>query len=250
MDSIHERLLKVYDALLKQGIVHSQSELGDKIGKTRQQMSMAFNDVPKRCTLGLMKTIAKTFPRILNENYLLTGVGPVLNPKRNSRPHYSVRASAGLLTGIAEYDTEETTSYLPIYTEAGRYDFTLLAEGLSMEPTIFDGDRLFCSVIERRMDGSVPVRPGDLVVVSTRDGVIVKELTGITANSLELRSHNTNYPQHITIDFTDLLSLARVTSLYRPLCRPEVPDDPNGPDGPDDSESSESPLESQKEELQ
>lgn len=58
MSEIHERLVAAFDYLRVRGVVHTQVEFAEAINKSPQQVSDAFKNRPKRCTLGLMKAIA------------------------------------------------------------------------------------------------------------------------------------------------------------------------------------------------
>ncbi len=81
--------------------------------------------------------------------------------------------------------------------------YALEVSGDSMEPVYRDGDRLIVSP-------TGGLRKGDRVVVRTRDGeVMVKELTRQTANRVELRSLNPDFPDR-ALDSGDIDWMARV----------------------------------------
>ena len=207
MDSLHQRLLKAYDLLLEKGQVHNRVQLGEKIGKTRSQMSEAFKDAPKRCTLGLMKAIAAAFPDVLNPDYLLTGEGYPEAPDPTMRPHYSALASAGFMAGLSEGETGTPWPRIPGIPD---YDFTIEAYGDSMTPEIHSGDTLAC---RRATDAANPPL-GRICVIDAADGAAVKVLARADADTLTLRSLNPEYKEY-TLPDTDIHGIAEVVAVLR-----------------------------------
>lgn len=209
MDKIHARLLKAFDYLKNKGIIHTQTQLAEKIGKTQQSVNAAFKDTPKRCTLGLMKAIADAFPNILNRDYLLTGEGDVAAPDPNRRPHYRAQAAAGFMDGLAD---GEAGDLRPLIPDVPDYDFTIEARGDSMLPEIQSGDILLC---RRAIDRANP--PLDRIcVIDSTDGAAVKLITGADEDSLFLHSLNPDYPDY-SLDLSSLLGVAPVVALLRRL---------------------------------
>lgn len=209
MDTNHERLLKAFDYLKNKGIIHTQTQLAEKIGKAQSQVNSAFKNLPKRCTLGLMKAIGDAFPDILNRDYLLTGEGEVAAPDPNRRPHYQACAAAGFMDGLAE---GEAGDLRPLIPDVPDYDFTIEARGDSMLPEIQSGDILLC---RRATDRANP--PLDRIcVIDSTDGAAVKLITGADEEQLFLHSLNPDYPDY-SLDLSSLLGVAPVVALLRRL---------------------------------
>lgn len=208
MNSLHQRLLKSFEYLKDKGIVHTQTQFAEAIGKTQPQVNEAFKDKPKRCTLGLMKAIADAFPDLLNRDYLLTGEGDVAAPDRSLRPHFAARASAGFMDGSAEGETGTLAAPVPGFD----YDFSIEAAGDSMEPTIESGDVLLC---RRCTDRANPPR-GKICVVDSKEGAAVKVVASATGSAVTLHSLNPRYPDY-DVPLDALLGLARVVALVRTL---------------------------------
>ena len=104
MSEIHERLVAAFDYLRVKGVIHTQAEFAEAINKSPQQVSDAFKDRPKRCTLGLMNAIAGAYGHYINKEWLLTGNGRMAMPGDDERPHIdSVEAATGTATYLQRY---------------------------------------------------------------------------------------------------------------------------------------------------
>ncbi len=85
----------------------------------------------------------------------------------------------------------------------GSRAYALEIAGDSMEPVFRDGDRIVVAPEES-------VRPGDRVVVRTRDGeVMAKELRRLTGKTVELASLNPDYPDR-SLQRRDIDWIARI----------------------------------------
>lgn len=207
MDSLHQRLIKAYELLLNNGEVHTQAQFAERIGKRATQVSDAFKDRPKRCTLGLMKAIADAFPDVLSRDYLLKGEGDVALPTRTVRPHYEAMASAGFMSGVSEGEKGTPMELIPGMAD---YDFTINASGDSMLPEIKTGDLLVCRRCTDRANPPI----GKICVIDARDGAVVKVIAGAADGALTLHSLNPRYADY-PLDFSDVLGVAEVVGMTR-----------------------------------
>lgn len=209
MDSLHQRLLKTFDYLKDNGILHTQTQFAEVIGKTQQSLNAAFKDAPKRCTLGLMKAIADAFPDVLNRDYLLTGEGEVAAPDKTMRPHFDAKACAGFMYGVAEGEVGTMHPHIPGMRD---YDFTIEAEGNSMLPRIESGDLLVCRKSENRANPPI----GKICVVDGKDGAVVKVIVSAddVAGVITLHSLNPAYDDY-NVPFSNILGIAEVVGLVR-----------------------------------
>lgn len=208
MDSLLDRLNRAYQLLLDKGVIHNKTQFGEKIGKSRSQISDAFADRPKKLTEGLMTRIADAFPDVLNREYLLNGIGSPAAPDRSLRPHVHADAAAGFLDGISNGDPG--LDMRPPIPPALDYDFTIAARGDSMEPEIHDGDTLYCSFASDR--ANLPL--GDICVLDTAEGALVKVLLASSPASVTLRSLNPRYSD-LVLPASSILHVARVDALLR-----------------------------------
>lgn len=205
--SLHQRLLTSYKYLYNNGFVHSQTEFAEMIGKQKTHVNAAFKNVPKRCTLGLMKAIADAFPDILNRDYLLTGEGEVAAPDKSLRPHFEAKVSAGFMDGTSEGEAGVMRPPIPGMPD---YDFTIDASGDSMLPRIESGDTLLC----RRCDDRLNPPVGKICVIDSIDGAAVKVVAGVNEESVTLHSLNPKYDDY-TVELTSINGIAEVVGLVR-----------------------------------
>lgn len=207
MDSLHQRLLKSFDYLKDGGIIHTQTQFAEAVGKSQTQINSAFKDAPKRCTLGLMKAIADAFPDVLNRDYLLTDEGEVAAPDKSLRPHFEAKVSAGFMDGTSEGEAGVMRPPIPGMPD---YDFTIDASGDSMLPRIESGDTLLC----RRCDDRLNPPVGKICVIDSIDGAAVKVVAGVNEESVTLHSLNPKYDDY-TVDLTSINDIAEVVGLVR-----------------------------------
>lgn len=214
MDSLLERLQKSYDVLWARGVVHSYTEFASMIDKRFQHISAAFKGDPKRCTLGLMKKIAESFPDIIDKNYMLTGEGSVeaIDIKR-TRPFVDVPIRAGYPGGLAAAADIDTAKRMPLIPYLADYDITLPVEGESMSPILEDGDIMAVRRLDR--DDTANIKSDKFYVIDTeRDGAVVKRLTP-TPEGLLCESVNPRYKPFV-IPFADVRSLWLLIGSVRP----------------------------------
>jgi SOS-response transcriptional repressor LexA len=207
MDTLHQRLLKSFDYLKDNGVVHTQTQFAEMVGKSQTQINGAFKDAPKRCTLGLMKAIADAFPDVLNREYLLNGEGDVAAPDMTMKPHFEAKASAGFMSATSEGEAGRMTPRIPGMRE---YDFTIEAQGNSMLPRIESGDLLVCRISDNRANPPI----GKICVIDGKDGAVVKVLADADNEFITLHSLNPVYTDY-RIDLAEVLGIAEVVGLVR-----------------------------------
>lgn len=205
MDTLHQRLLKSFDYLRDKGVLHTRVQFADAIGKSEAQISLAFKNTPKRCTKGLMDSIAAAFPDVLNPEYLKTGEGDVGLPDKNLKPHYPATVAAGVLSGDVPQVMDYEVDMEPPIRRFGQYDYMIDVEGSSMEPTYYTGDTLAC----RKLTDINELTSGKPYVFVTRDGAVIKRYVSHTLSTIRVSSDNPEFKPY-SIDQESILSIAEV----------------------------------------
>lgn len=214
MDSLLERLQNAYRFLYGQGVIHSKTEFGQKIGKSQTQLSDAFKDRQGRLTLGLMKRVADAFPLYINKDYMLTGDGEVdahIFPEATTvefRPHITdTYVTAGFMSGIGENGNVELRV---MNSNVPDYDFSIDVTGNSMLPEIQPGDTVFCRKVTNRYEQV----EGKLCVIDSTEGGVIKVIVDDKGDSITLHSYNPDYRDY-TIPKDEVYQIARVVGLSR-----------------------------------
>lgn len=208
MDDLHHRLLKSFEYLKDNGVIHTATAFAEAIGRPQPHVNAALKGDTKRCTIGLMKRIADAFPTQLNRDYLLTGEGDIAPRDTSLRPHVESGAAAGFMFGIADPDYGDLLR--PSIPELAPYDFTINAVGDSMQPRIESGSLLACRTV--RDLANIPL--GKVCVLDTIEGAVVKELRAVNeeAQTLTLHSFNPDYPDY-DIPMDSVLNIAVVVGF-------------------------------------
>lgn len=205
---LQERLLKAYNLLLDRGLVHNKQQFADEIGVQRPALYNALNNNGRVLTKGFLTKVADAFPDVLNRDYLLEGIGEV--EKQNGKPHIPFEASAGGVATALGSVTLEECEKLPTISAFAHYDFTINARGDSMEPSIQNGDTLYC-----RWCGlnTVISRPNRFYIVDTPDGAVVKQIK-VMETCIICESLNTKY-EPFKIEIADDMRFAIVVGHSR-----------------------------------
>lgn len=210
MDTPHERFIKAYELLRKRGLIHTQTDLAEKIKKPQPHINAAINGDKKRLGKTLRIAIADAFPNIINKEYMETGEGSVEIDSRETRPHFSdLPAAAGFMSGTGQIPVGENREYLPLF---GNYTYSVEILGDSMFPEIHSGDTAFCEILNDKNE----VKIGDIYLVDTTEGSAIKVIAKEGKADLTLHSFNPEYPDYKVLK-EDILRIARVIGITRKL---------------------------------
>ena len=204
---LKERLVRAYEYLKDNGLIHSKSDLARTVGIRINNLNDAFGLRGNYMNESLLTRVADAFPDVLNREYLLTGEGDVAAPDRTLRPHFEAKASAGFMSAISE---GEAGVMLPRIPGVKDYDFTITAEGESMLPRIESGDLLLC----RRAGDRANIPLGRICVIDGKDGAAVKVIAEADDECVTLHSLNPDYKDY-RVEFADILGIAEVVGLVR-----------------------------------
>ena len=225
----NERLKIAYQYLKGRGIVHTQKDLAEKMGATPPNVSSAFNGVETVLTDKFLYRFNKAFNNIFNIDWLLLGVGDMLNSEQSpslspttdkviadndgnnqSPPHVikyypNVNGSMGGVQFLD--DPDETVCYISIpgYSDC---KFAINAYGDSMYPLIKSGQIVLMSKwLERFIDW------GRIYLVVTKSGYrVIKRLYPGSSNATITcvsENHETNPPFEIEKDDLDKLYIVK-----------------------------------------
>ena len=75
---VKERLQKAYEYLYDHGLVHSVTDLADKMGRSRPSVSRALNGVPEYLNEKFIAAFVFSFTPIFSLKWMLTGDGEML----------------------------------------------------------------------------------------------------------------------------------------------------------------------------
>ncbi len=220
------RFLQCLQELKANKVVKTNREFARRLGVSEQSLS-EINRKRRNITLNLLEKAVEVFH--FNPHFLLWGQGALFLPPEDMVGlrilpilvgesgeerilHVPVPAQAGYASGILEGDRlgELPSFTLPDETfKAGTHRCFDVA-GDSMEPTLFQGDRVVCSFLEpdQWADG---IKDRHIYVVVTYADVLVKRLINLIAHnrSIELRSDNPAY-RPLTLPVTEVKEIWQV----------------------------------------
>ena len=202
------RFTQSIEYLKDMGKARKHEEIAELMGRPRPHVSAAINGNMARFTEGFVKAFAAAYSDYIDEHWLLTGEGEMAVPDKSLRPHFDTKASAGFMDGLSEGKMSAEFRAMAIPTL--NYDFSIDASGDSMMPRIEDGDSLLC----RRSTDRANAPIGKICVIDTKDGVVVKIISKVTATSMVLHSLNPKYEDY-SIDLENILGIAEVVGLTR-----------------------------------
>jgi phage repressor protein C with HTH and peptisase S24 domain len=157
MEKIDE-LNRLYAELLRRGTVHNKTQLCEKTGINKSNLSAAFGGNPKYLTDNLLARIAS----------LLSSDTPEESAFRV--PLIPIEAHAGSLTGFSDsvndYDCEQIVS--PVRGAS----FAIQVTGESMAPAYPSGARILC----QRIDEAAFIEWGKVYLLDTVNGAVLKQV--------------------------------------------------------------------------
>lgn len=195
----------------------SQREFERRVG-----LSNGFvNNISKGIGADKLQKILSEFSN-LNQSWLLTGEGEMLNRESNeiprdthpfkkasARPRIPYDAAAGTLTdtvnGASMYECEQ----IPVISVFPKYDFTIRITGRSMEPEYYAGDEVACM----RINETRFIQWGRVHVLDTTQGVVIKRIYD-GSDCIRCSSYNAEFPD-FSIPKEDIRSFNLVVGTIR-----------------------------------
>jgi phage repressor protein C with HTH and peptisase S24 domain len=207
---VTQRFVKCHNILKDENRVRSSRQFALSLDYLPQSLSEILKG-RRDVTIELLRKAVKQYK--INPVYIFTGEGPmfmseegddnfrilsiVTNTDDDERiVHVPVPAQAGYAADMSDptFIQELPTFSLPDYKYKVGTHRAFDVAGDSMEPTLFEGDKVVCSYLEPTLWES-SIKDNYVYVVVTRADVVVKRVTNFIREEkcIELRSDNTYY---------------------------------------------------------
>lgn len=212
---VTDRFVKCHDELRKQGKVRSSRQFAINLDYLPQSLSEILKG-RRDVTIELLRKAVEVYS--FNPVFVFTGEGTMFQTEQDNR-------NFRLLTIVTDKQNDERIVHVPVPAQAGYAGETLDpvffedlptytlpdykykvgthrsfdVAGDSMEPTLFEGDKVICSYLEPSLWESA-IKDNYVYVVVTRGDVVVKRVHNKVkeSRSLELRSDNDFYQPYQT----------------------------------------------------
>lgn len=222
INPITKNFIECHNALIDRGIVKSSRQFALSLDSHAQAISEIVNH-KRNVSIELLRKLADTYP--INSDFLLLGVGnPLLDTGKRNPNHETTglsnilfvpaKAHAHYLDFVAKGNHDEhflKFSLPDIKYQSGEYR-CFEAQGDSMEPLIYSGDKLVCSKIIH--DGQFQsIRNNFVYVIVTKSEILIKRVINNPSEShhLVLYSENDFY-EEISIPSHEILEIWRLDS--------------------------------------
>lgn len=208
---VTQRFIKCHNKLREQNQVRSSRQFALSLDYLPQSLSEILKG-RRDVTIELLRKSVETYK--INPVYIYTGEGPMFMSEEDHKGGFRV------LTIVTNTHEDERIVHVPVPAQAGyagqMTDPTFIQDlptyslpdykykvgthrsfdvsGDSMEPTLFEGDKVICSYLEPTLWES-SIKDNYVYVVVTRGDVVVKRVTNFlkAEKQLELISDNTFY---------------------------------------------------------
>ncbi|MCB0703652.1 MAG: LexA family transcriptional regulator [Saprospiraceae bacterium] len=230
---VTERFIKIHNKLKDDNTVRSSRQFAISLDYLPQSLSEILKG-RRDVTIELIRKAVEVYQ--LNPNYLFSGEGPMLINKEEQQSfrlltivtnsqdderivHVPVPAQAGYASGISDptFVQDLPTFTLPDYKYKVGTHRSFDVSGDSMEPTLFEGDKVVCSFIEPNL-WATAIKDNYVYVIVTRGDVVVKRVFNQMKldQSMELQSDN-EYYQPYRIHANDIREIWYVRAKISPF---------------------------------
>ena len=218
MSTKKDRIVTAFDVVKHRGLAFRQQDIAERMGASRPNVSAALNGDEKFLTDKFLRRFNAAFGNIFREEWLLTGEGSMLTEKdevfvvEGNRAHYTyllpMTAAGGSLVGFSA-DGTRLSDCEKVVSPIADVDFAITVYGDSMYPDYPSGSR----ILIKEIDPSVYIAWGNVFVLDTANGVIVKEVQP-SEDDGKLLCHSLN-PSGKYKDFE--VSKEDINGMYRVL---------------------------------
>ncbi|MEZ4988004.1 MAG: S24 family peptidase [Saprospiraceae bacterium] len=230
---VTQRFIKCHDKLKTEGVIRSSRQFAMSVDYLPQSLSEILKG-RRDATVDLLRKIVEKYK--VSAVYLLTGDGPMFMTDE-------VNQDFRTLTVVTTPDEEERIVHVPIPAQSGyaaeHSDPRFVADlpsfvlpdykykvgthrsfdvaGDSMEPTLFEGDKVVCSYMEPTL-WETAIKDNYVYVIVTQGDVQVKRVNNLIRESqkLELVSDNQYYDKQL-LRTTDIREIWYVRARISPF---------------------------------
>lgn len=230
---VTQRFIKCHDKLREDGTVRSSRQFALSLEYLPQSLSEILKG-RRDVTIELLRKAVESYK--INPVYIYTGEGPMFMSEED---HKSFR----VLTIVTNVQDDERIVHVPVPAQAGYAgelsDPTFIQDlptfslpdykykvgthrsfdvsGDSMEPTLFEGDKVICSYLEPTL-WETSIKDNYVYVIVTRGDVVVKRLFNHLKEKkeLELKSDNDYYNSY-TVNLGDVREVWYVRAKISPF---------------------------------
>lgn len=219
-----ERLIKAYNYLRDNGVVHTQKDVAEAMGATPPNVSSALKGNKKALTDSFLQRFSEAFGNKISYYWLLTGEGEMLNEATTEVESYEEGMVLTKENSIIFYpDLPATASNIEdmpldvhpyfelMYIKGLEGCIAIPATGRSMEPTIHPGDIVIHQPYYDRF-----IQNGEVYVICTTSGQrMIKRLVQkeVTEEGIIFTCWSDNPDQELYKPFE--LDGAEIRALYK-----------------------------------
>ncbi|MEM9919080.1 MAG: S24 family peptidase [Bacteroidota bacterium] len=230
---VTQRFIKCHNQLRADNVIRSSRQFALSLSYLPQSLSEILKG-RRDVTIELLRKAVEEYK--INPVYIYTGEGPmfmteedhrsfrVLTIVTNSRDderivHVPVPAQAGYASEMSDpvFIQDLPTFSLPDYKYKVGTHRSFDVAGDSMEPTLFEGDKVICSFLEPTLWEN-SLKDNYVYVIVTRGDIVVKRVTNKIKEKrqLELRSDNSFYEPY-TVNLGDVREIWYVRAKISPF---------------------------------
>lgn len=230
---VTQRLIKCHDKLREDGRVRSSRQFALSLDYLPQSLSEILKG-RRDATIELLRKAIEKYH--ISSTFLLTGEGPMFLTEEDSRGfrvltivnnahdderivHVPIPAQAGYPSELSNpVFVEDLPSFtLPDYKYKVGTHRSFDVSGDSMEPTLFEGDKVICSFLEPSL-WDTSIKDSYVYVVVTRADVVVKRVYNKLKDErqLELVSDN-NFYEPYRVSLNDIKEIWYVRAKISPF---------------------------------
>ena len=204
---VTQRFIKCHDQLKSENRVRSSRQFALSLDYLPQSLSEILKG-RRDVTIELLRKSVEVYK--INPVYLYTGEGPMFMSEEDHKSfrvltivtnvqdderivHVPVPAQAGYAGDMADptFVQDLPTFTLPDYKYKVGTHRSFDVSGDSMEPTLFEGDKVVCSFIEPTLWES-SLKDNYVYVIVTRGDIVVKRVTNLIKEKKQLIAHSDN----------------------------------------------------------